>query len=219
MRPTDFDGGTQATRFTAKPNGGPVVFMTSVINRAWQHIALTFDGTGKLNSVFWNGQKQLGPSSPTGPFTPIALPSGLPFGPTRGMVSIGFDGVRTGIEKGTYVYTNKSAINQWTNLVALQGEVSDVQVCGLQTNSVVSDNSCLSPSQIYNYAISDALAIGMYSFNVSACGAAPPPPSPLSPPLPPPSPNPPRPPPFPPPPRPPPPVRMRKREIGKSTCF
>ena len=118
---TDKPGGTQASRFSAKPNGGAVVFMTSVLNVAWQHVALTFDGTGKLNSVFWNGRKQVAN------FTAIALPLGLPFGPV-GMASIGYGGVRTGFERGTHVYTGKLAVNQWSNLVALQGEVSDVQV-------------------------------------------------------------------------------------------
>ena len=118
---TDKAGGTQASRFSAKPNGGAVVFMTSVLNVAWQHVALTFDGTGKLSSVFWNGRKQVTN------FTAIALPQGLPFGPI-GMASIGYGGVRTGFERGTHVYTGKLAVNTWSNLVALQGEVSDVQV-------------------------------------------------------------------------------------------
>jgi hypothetical protein len=176
---TDVPDGPHASKFAAKPNGGAVLFMAAAINTAWQHITLTFSAGGALSAVFWNGKKQVDN------FTPIALPNGLPFGPVR-MASIGFDGVETGFEKGTAVPTGTLAVSTWTNLVALQGDISDVQ--------------------LYDYAVSDALAAGFYDFNVSACGPAPPPPSPPSPPPPPPSPPPPKPPPRPPPPSPPPPL-------------
>jgi hypothetical protein len=118
---TDAPGGARESKFAAKPNGGAVMFMAQAINTAWQHVTLTFGASGVLSTVFWNGQKQLLN------FNAIALPNGLPFGPVR-MASIGYDGVETGHEKGTAVPTGTAAVSTWTNLVALQGDISDVQL-------------------------------------------------------------------------------------------
>ena len=49
---TDAPGGPRASKFAAKPNGGAVLFTARVLNTAWQHVAVTFNGAGVLNSVF-----------------------------------------------------------------------------------------------------------------------------------------------------------------------
>ncbi len=181
VSPTRAALSSSTDQFTPAPNG--LQFAVGV----WQHVVVTFDGTGAPASLVWNGELQHAPSVSDW-WGQLDLKSLVGAAPPYTVLaaSLGFDvSVPSVSREGLY------------------GAVGDVQ--------------------LYDYAVSPAMAAGLYAGDASACSAPSPPPPPQSPPLPPAPPggyspppphppSPPRPPPHPSPPPPSPPRELLSNE-------